>query len=302
MQLNKQIFFLASTYHPEGESHQAPLLIKETRNERTTGTTERTAARGGAVHRRAGDDYRRCRQWQDTHADLPHSTPDREGRGPLPHIGADLHQQGRRRDEGAYHKTGRLGGPQYMDGHLPLGVRTRAARRRRQVGLHQQLHHLRHRRPEGGHQADSEATEPRPQGLQTQLCAGAHIHGQEQPDRAQGLHGEPRDIPDRPRRQTPRRGADIPDVRPAPAQLERHGLRRPAVQHEHTAARLPRRAAEIPAALQLHHGGRVPGHQLRAVPHRQEIGGTPPEHLRGGRRRAEHLRLPRGQHTEHLQL
>ena len=34
----------------------------------------------------------------------------------------------------------------------------------------------------------------------------------------------------------------------------------------------------------------------------QEIGGTLPEHLRGGRRCPEHLCLPRGQHTEYLQL
>ena len=254
------------------------------------------------MHGRACDDHRRRRQRQDTHADLPHSAPDREGGGPLPHTGADLHQQGGRRDEGAHHQAGGPRGTQHLDGHLPLGLRPRAARRRQPPGLHQQLHHLRHRRPEGGHQADCEAAEPRPQGLQAQLRAGAHLDGQEQPALAEGLHGEPGDIPDRPGRQAARRGADLHHVRPAAAQQQRHGLRRPAVQHERAAEGLPRRAAQIPAALQPHHGGRVSGHELCAVSHRQEIGCQTPKHLRGGRRRAEHLRLPRSQHTEHLQL
>ena len=70
------------------------------------------------------------------------------------------------------------------------------------------------------------------------------------------------------------RQAQIPEVRqylqyllPALQAQRCDGLRRPAFADQHPAARRPGRAGALPGAVQIHPGGRVPGHQLRPVRH-----------------------------------
>ena len=77
------------------------------------------------------------------------------------------------------------------------------------------------------------------------------------------------------------------------------GLRRPAAANQRAAARLSGRAGALPGAVQIHSGGRVPGHQLCAVRHHPPSVADPFESLRRGRRRAVDLLVPRGQDREH---
>jgi DNA helicase-2/ATP-dependent DNA helicase PcrA len=51
----------------------------------------------------------------------------------------------------------------------------------------------------------------------------------------------------------------------------RHGLRRPALQHGLALPRPSGGHAEVPAALPVHPGGRVPGHEPGAVQHREDV-------------------------------
>ena len=189
-----------------------------------------------------------------------------------------------------------------MDGHIPLNLCAHPACRSLQDRLHQQLHHLRHRRQQIGHKTDCQEPQPRPQGLQCRLCREPHIYGQEQPDRTRRLLHQHRDTANRPDSPQANDWRDLQALQPPSSQRYGYGLRRPALQHQHTLARLPRCAAEIPEPIQVHPRRRVPGHQLRTVSDSKEACRPFPEHLRGGRRRTEHLRLPRRQHTKHLQL
>ena len=102
--------------------------------------------------------------------------------------------------------------------------------------------------------------------------------------------------------QRPRYRPALPDVPAALLPGRRDGLRRPAVPDQRAVPRPRGCAQQIPAPVQVRDGGRVPGHQLLAVPDYAQAGGFLAQHLRGGRRCAEHLRFPRRRHYQHSQL
>ena len=60
----------------------------------------------------------------------------------------------------------------------------------------------------------------------------------------------------------------------------------------------PGGAAALPGALPLPDGGRVPGHEPRAVPAGEHARGALPQRVRGGRRRPGRLQLARRDHRE----
>ena len=74
-------------------------------------------------------------------------------RAALADPGGHVHQQGRRRDAGADPRARRRGRPGRGHGHVPLAVRARPAPRRRGDRPRPALRHLRHRRPDGAHEA-----------------------------------------------------------------------------------------------------------------------------------------------------
>ena len=104
-----------------------------------------------------------------------------------------------------------------------------------------------------------------------------------------------------------RRGREDPGRRPplrrAQGGHERDGLRRPAAQLEAPAGRARAGRLPLPARpLQRRAGRRVPGHQQAAGRPLRRAGRAAPQPPGGGRRRAEHLRLPRSALREHPAL
>ena len=100
-------------------------------------------------------------------------------------------------------------------------------------------------------------------------------------------------------RRDPAGGAPL---RRAQARAQRDGLRRPPPQLEAAAGRA-RAGAEAPGrAIPARARRRVPGHEQAAGRRRRSRRQRAPQPVRGGRRRAVHLRLPRRALREHPRL
>ena len=84
--------------------------------------------------------------------------------------------------------------------------------------------------------------------------------------------------------------------------LERHGFRRHAAVHEHPGKRQRRHTEQISGLLPVHTRGRVSGHELRAIPDNKETRREAQPAVRGGRRRTEHLLVPRREHRQHTEI
>ena len=82
---------------------------------------------------------------------------------------------------------------------------------------------------------------------------------------------------------------------------QRDGLRRPAAASAHALPGAPGPPAGLSGALQLHPGGRVPGHQQGAVP-ADPAARRARQRLRRGRRRPVDLWLARGRRAQHAGL
>ena len=113
-----------------------------------------------AAHRR------RRRVGQDQGPHDPHRLPARRPRGaarggPRDH----LHQQGRRRDEGARRRARRRPRPGDVGQHVPQRVRADPARRGQEARLHDDVQHLRPGRRAAADDAGLPRPRPRPQAL-----------------------------------------------------------------------------------------------------------------------------------------
>ena len=122
----------------------APTEAGADRAERLLAGLNEPQRRGGRPRRGPAAGPRRRRLGQDPRPDPPHRLPagDRRGaagRDPRDH----LHQQGGERDARAGRGSDRALGAGDVGDHLPLGLRTDAARRRRAARLLAQLHDLR---------------------------------------------------------------------------------------------------------------------------------------------------------------
>ena len=88
-------------------------------------------------------------------------------------------------------------------------------------------------------------------------------------------------------------------LRPHPLRGERAGLRRPHSPHGAPAAKRAGCTSVLPAQIPLHPHRRVSGHEPDAVRAGALLCGRQSQHLRGRRRRPEHLSLPRRGHLQH---
>ena len=115
---------------------------------------------------------------------------------------------------------------------------------------------------------------------------------------AAGRGGRRRPGAARPRRGRGREGARLRALHRAADAGRARGLQRPAVAGAAAAARASARPARAARPLPLRAGGRVPGHEPRAVRDGQAAGGPAQQSHGGRRRRPEHLPLPRRQARE----
>ncbi len=94
----------------------------------------------------------------------------------------------------------------------------------------------------------------------------------------------------------------LPGISRPPESLQRRRFRRPDLASHHHPGITPGGAGRLPAALPLHHGGRVPGHVAPAVPVHEAPRRRLAERLRGGRRRPVHLFLAGSELREHPEV
>ena len=169
--------------------------------------------------------------------------------------------------------------------HLPFPLRAHSAPAHREARLQAQLRHLRRVRAARRGQERS-WRRFRPRGKRpTRRPFSALLSRFKNGGRARG---------DLRRSQRARAGRAHPlPLRIRPARLQRGGFRRPDPADAAAVQGASRGAGGLPRQIPLRDGGRIPGHQRRAVPAgaRADLGASQP--LRGGRRRPEHLRLAR---------
>ena len=121
-------------------------------------------------------------------------------------------------------------------------------------------------------------------------------HAEELLAAARRRRGAPR------RRAAPRARAHLRAVPDADGPARPDRLRRPDRGGPAPLPHPPARPAALPEPLPVHPGGRVPGHQLRAVRAGQAAGGPSSQRGGGGRRRPGHLPLPRRVDEQHPRL
>ncbi len=220
------------------------------------------AARGGGDAGRPGAGAGGRGDRQDARVDDPHRAhsqpgPGAAGRNP----GGDLHQQGGAGDEGPRRPDGRADRRGHaLDGDLPLDRREDIAPPCRTGRLEEQLHHPRRRRPDPPHQAAVRGGEAGREAL-----AGARVRRHPRRLEEPRPHARP-GAGRRSRHLRQRQGQEALRRLPGAAEdAQRLRLRRPAAGDHPPVPRAPGRAAAVSAALQVHPGGRVPGHQRGAV-------------------------------------
>ncbi len=159
--------------------------------------------------------------------------------------------------------------------HLPFARRAHPAQPCRGGGPQAQLHHPRHRRPA----APDQAAHPGRRSRQPEMAGarGARRHRAlegPRPDAGQGDRGRAGGSRRRPH---PRH---LPRVPGAARDPERLRFRRPAAAQRHAVQQGAGDPGALPAAVPLHPGRRVPGHQRRAVSVAAAAGAGPSQHLR----------------------
>ena len=205
-----------------------------------------------------------------------------------------LHEQGRRRDEGAPRAPRPAGRARRLGRHFSRDLRAHSAQVRGPRGRPQGLHHLRRRRPARDDQPRALGPEARRQALRPEEGRGA-----DQPREARGHLARA----DAVERRLPRgRAAHLrdlrrPDARGGHARLRRSALSRRRRRGAEQAA--PRRALD---ALHERDGRRVPRHESRAIAAREaRLRGDAQPH-RGRRRRPSDLPLERRRSPQHPRL
>ena len=221
---------------------------------------QRAAARGGRAPGRAAARGGRRRVGQDPGADPADRLADHRAQGP-PGLdpGDHLHQQGRRRDEGARRGAGRQARADHVGQHLPLRLRADPAQGDRQARLQVELLDLRRRRLQAADDAGAQGPRPRPQALPARRRPALGQQPQERAARPRGRRqGHPQPV----------RGVDVGgvhDVPAPPARGQRPRLRRPDHVHRPPVPAVPGRPRDLPPPVPPRAGRRVPGHQPRAV-------------------------------------
>ncbi len=183
---------------------------------------------------------------------------------------------------------------QELDLHLPQPLRAAAAPRGGGGRPVPRLRDLRRGRPAAGGAAGAEGPRPAGEGAPAAAHPVPHLLGQELRARSRGSGRRFRRRPDlRPR------GRALPrDPHPGPGA----GLRRPAAAHGLAPRRERGGARPLPPALPLRAGGRVPGHQPRAVRPDPPPRAAGRQRDRGRRRGPVHLLLARRRHQQHPRL
>ena len=222
----------------------------------------------------AAADPRRSGFGQD-HGDHPAHRLAHRGRGRAPgfHPRHDLHQQGRRGDAGAGAAAGLRARGADVGKHLPQLLHPHPAPRGRAHARGPGLRHLRPGRPEKPHQAGAGGAEAAGEAVPPEEAAGAHRRFQEPvPAAGRGPGGGPGSM------DTEGAGGlrSLPEGPEEPPGLR---LRRPAALDRAPVPR-PRDAVDLRRAVQVHPGGRVPGHQPRPVPAGAAPGPAAPQSLR----------------------
>ena len=227
-----------------------------------SGRAQSRAARGGGNPRWPGAGAGRRRHRQNPCADLadrphPQHGPRPPRRNPL----GDLHQQGGARDEAAarpHARPGRRG--HAVARHLSLDRRTHPAHPCRTGAVEIQFHRARRRRPDPAAEAIARGRQYRRQALAGADAGRTDRRLEEsRADAVAGAAGRSRCFRQRPRRQAL---CELPGAAEDP---QRRRFRR-SVAGEHPAVpRTSRCAQAIPEPLQIHPGGRISGHQRRAI-------------------------------------
>ncbi len=207
----------------------------------------------------------------------------------------DLHQQGGARNEGARRRAyRRRGRGNAVARHIPFHRHAHSAPPRRACGAVAQLHHPRRGRPGPAHQAAHPGGEARREALARAAARGADRRLEEQGARAGEGAGQRRlQLRERARHRALR------GLSEAAERAERGRFRRPAPRKHPAVHGKPGRAEPISSLVHFHPGGRVPGHQRRAISLAAAAGAGQPQHLLRRRRRPIHLWLARrggGQH------
>ncbi len=241
------------------------------------------AARGGRGPGRTGAGAGRRRHRQDPGADLAHRAYSQPGpRAPRRNPLGDLHQQGRARDEAAARPDARPGrGGHAMARHLSLHRRTHPAHPRRTGAVEIQFHRIGCGRPDPPAQAVAAGREYRRQAL-----AGADAGRPDrrlEESRADALAGAAR----RGRGVRQRQGRQaLRGLSGAAENSQRGGFRRSAAGEYPAVPRASGRAPAVSEPLQVHSGGRISGHQRRAISLAAAAGaGACPSSFREPRRR-----------------
>ena len=197
---------------------------------------------------------------QDPGAHPPHRVADRRAQGsPGLDPGDHLHQQGRRRDEGAGRGPSREACPDDVGLDLPLRVRADPAQGDRQAGLQVELLDLRRRRLQAADDPGLPGPRSRPEAVP---AAGGAQLGLQRQERAEGRRGRGEGHPQ------PVRGVLLRGVRalstPA-ARRQRARLRRPDHVHRPPLPAVPRGQGDLSPPVPARAGRRISGHQPRAV-------------------------------------
>ena len=254
---------------------------------------------------------------QDPGADPPDRLADLRAQGP-PRLdpGDHLHQQGRRRDEGAGRGPGRPAGPDHVGLDVPLRLRADPAQGdRASFGLQVELLDLRRRRLQAADDAGLPRTSTSTRSATSRGAVLNWVSNQKNelrdPEEAAGGHPQQRS-----RRRTPRPTRSTSSGCATANALDFDDLIMTTVA---PVPGVPRGARDLPAPVPARARRRVPGHQPRAVRpdppalrrrrRGARLGGDPAAERRragradgGRRRRPVDLRLPRRQHPQHPRL
>ncbi len=169
---------------------------------------------------------------------------------------------------------------------VPQRLRADSATRGASLRLPQHVLDLRRGRFAAAHSDVSEGSRPRSETLSAAQHPGHHLKRQERADRF-------RDVLRAGLRVLPRAGGGrLPALSAAAARGVGHGFRRSPHGDGRAPWSIPRSGRPVSRAVPVRHGGRVSGHQPRSVQAGPGAHGDPPEPVRGGRRRSEHLWVP----------
>ena len=215
-------------------------------------------------------------------------------RGAVAHHRHHLYEQGGRRAQEPPGQYARPGSGRHLGAHLPQRLRAHPAPRRGQARLPAQLHHLRHVRPALGDEGRAARARPGRQGLPAAQHARRHRQGARRAALARGLL-----LAATARARTPGSASSARSTSSTRRACSRPGPWT-STNLLYNTVRLFKEHPDV-----LEHYQRqfkyvlideYQGHEQPPVHARQPARWRPRQHLRGGRRRPEHIQVPRRDH------